>query len=45
MNTNWEDTCKVNHNRRYTMRKLTAIALPFIFAAGLSGMMFTATLV
>jgi len=36
---------KVNHNRRYTMRSFTAIALPIIFAAGLSGMMFTATLV
>jgi len=27
------------------MRSFTAIALPFILAAGLSGMMFTATLV
>jgi len=38
-------SAKVNHNRRYTMRSITAIALPFIFAAGLSSMMFTATLV
>ncbi|MBB4612812.1 hypothetical protein GGR37_001071 [Novosphingobium taihuense] len=37
-------TCKVNHNRRYTMRKLTAIALPIIMAAGLSSLMWTATL-
>ncbi len=35
---------RVNHMRRYTMRSITAIALPIILAAGLSSMMFGATL-
>ncbi|MFN3458990.1 MAG: hypothetical protein ACK4Z8_15550 [Novosphingobium sp.] len=45
MNTNWEDDLQGELNRRYTMRKLTAIALPIIMAAGLSSLMWTATLV
>lgn len=44
MNTNWEDDLQGELNRRNTMRAITAIALPIILAAGLSSLMWTATL-
>jgi hypothetical protein len=39
------DCLKVPHNQEVTMRSIATIVLPIIFAAGISGMMFTAALV
>ncbi len=39
-----DPACKVPHKQEDTMRNLTNRVLPLIIAAGLSGLMFTATL-
>jgi hypothetical protein len=41
----WEEThLKVPRQLEDTMRSITTIVLPIIIAAGISGLMFTATL-
>jgi len=41
----WEKSLEVPQPLEDSMRSITSIVLPIILAAGLSGLMFTATLV
>lgn len=42
---NFGKDLEVHQPKEHTMRSITSIVLPIIFAAGISGLMFTATLV
>jgi hypothetical protein len=41
---NWEKSLEVPQPLEDSMRSITSIVLPIILAAGISGLMFTATL-